>query len=59
MKIDPAFAKTHPELYAMIDYFEQSQRQCWDDKIDNMTLVDAQPDKVVFELEIQDYHCNQ
>lgn len=59
MKIDPVFAKTHPELYAMIDYFDKSQRQRWDDKIEDMTVVDAQPDKVVFELVIHDYHCNQ
>lgn len=61
MKIDPSYAESHPELYEMIRFYNlKRESACWDDLIgQQLVLVDAAPDKIVWEFEVQETHCNQ
>lgn len=63
MQILPDVAVKYPQLKERVERmnnYEQNHGPFWDDGIlSKMTLIDAMPNKVVWEFKIEKRHCNQ
>ncbi|KAI9496178.1 HotDog domain-containing protein [Zychaea mexicana] len=61
MKINPEIAKSFPDLYESALKYEERGRKnkLWQEQVQNeLTLVGAEPNKVTWEFEIAEKHCN-
>ncbi|KAI7847347.1 hypothetical protein BDC45DRAFT_575942 [Circinella umbellata] len=61
MKINPQIAKDYPFLYqSAIQYKERGEKnKLWQEQVVNeLSLIDAKPNKIIWEFEVKDEHCN-
>ena len=61
MKINPEIAKDYPHLYqSAIRYKERGEKnQLWQEQVANeLSLVGAESNKIIWEFEVKDKHCN-
>lgn len=62
MQIKAEVAAKYPELKDLVEFYSSRQEAVvfWEDKIQrDLRIVDAGPNKLIWEFDIQQYHCNQ
>lgn len=61
MRIAPHVAEKYPHLLDFVNLYNSREGNTvfWEDKVvENLTIVDAVPDKLVWEFEVKEAHCN-
>ena len=62
MKINPEVAEKYPHLYELVfNYDRRNQSKVfWEAQVQgDLTLVKAMPNKLIWEFEVKDQHCNR
>lgn len=62
MKITPEAATKYPDLDDLVKLYSRRNQQAifWEDQVHaHLSIVDAQPNKLVWEFDVEEKHCNQ
>ncbi|KAI7882933.1 Thioesterase/thiol ester dehydrase-isomerase [Lichtheimia hyalospora FSU 10163] len=62
MKITPEAASKYPDLDDLVNLYSRRNKQSvfWEDQVHaHLSIVDAQPNMLVWEFDVEEKHCNQ
>ena len=62
LKITPEAASKYPDLDDLVNLYSRRNQQAifWEDQVHaHLSIVDAQPNKLVWEFDVEEKHCNQ